>query len=377
MTTTNITLVKQAKTYPLIIPKNTEVKIKNICTQIWNTEWSGILFYTYEGSFKESNLKIICKDVFLMNIGSSAFTEFDVNPEIVEYMTEHPDLLTCQMGLIHSHHGMQSFFSSTDLNTLKIEGSERNHFLSLIVNNQGIYSAAITRKVESIKDIEETVTFKTFEDKTVTTKDNFSIQDPIKVEYFPLTIQFENSFNDSELNERIDALYKQREKTKSFSSALTSKTNSQEKQLSLFKEPSYKTDFKGINQLFPPKESKKKDNNLPDLDTASSFIDSLVLQLITGCVVISNNKIDVVKWANNMTNTFSKRFKTFSEFEDWAEIFIEYLISYTEFEDVKRTYDNDEEIQILLAFELIEKLEKLPSNKYIKTYIEILNRWSY
>ena len=41
-----------------------------------------------------------------------------------------------------------TFFSGTDTNTLQIEGFDRNNFVSLIVNNAGIYSAAITRKVD-------------------------------------------------------------------------------------------------------------------------------------------------------------------------------------------------------------------------------------
>ena len=37
-----------------------------------------------------------------------------------------------------------TFFSGTDLNTLQEEGSDMNNFLSLIVNNAGQYTAAIT-----------------------------------------------------------------------------------------------------------------------------------------------------------------------------------------------------------------------------------------
>lgn len=40
-----------------------------------------------------------------------------------------------------------TFFSGTDTNTLQKEGNDTNNFLSLIVNNEGTYTAAITRKV--------------------------------------------------------------------------------------------------------------------------------------------------------------------------------------------------------------------------------------
>lgn len=41
-----------------------------------------------------------------------------------------------------------TFFSGTDQSTLQKEGSDRNNFVSLIVNNDGNYTAGITRKVE-------------------------------------------------------------------------------------------------------------------------------------------------------------------------------------------------------------------------------------
>ena len=74
-----------------------------------------------------------------------------MSPDVVSYMANNSELLDCQMGLIHSHNNMSTFFSGTDIRTLEEEGLDRNHFVSLIVNNQGSYTAAITRKL--IKNI--------------------------------------------------------------------------------------------------------------------------------------------------------------------------------------------------------------------------------
>ena len=41
-----------------------------------------------------------------------------------------------------------AFFSGTDTNTLLEEGTDRNHFVSLIVNNAGNYVAAVTRRIK-------------------------------------------------------------------------------------------------------------------------------------------------------------------------------------------------------------------------------------
>jgi hypothetical protein len=34
-----------------------------------NNEWSGILFYKVEGDFDSPEFKIICEDIYLMDIG--------------------------------------------------------------------------------------------------------------------------------------------------------------------------------------------------------------------------------------------------------------------------------------------------------------------
>lgn len=49
---------------------------------------------------------------------------------------------------IKSHNVMKAFFSGTDTNTLLEEGTDRNHFVSLIVNNAGNYVAAVTRRIK-------------------------------------------------------------------------------------------------------------------------------------------------------------------------------------------------------------------------------------
>lgn len=85
----------------LIIPEEVQKIIRAWCFKSHDTEWSGTLWYTVEGSFEEKNLTITCKDIYVSDIGTAGYTEFDVKPEIVSYMCEKPDLLDCFMGLIH------------------------------------------------------------------------------------------------------------------------------------------------------------------------------------------------------------------------------------------------------------------------------------
>lgn len=142
----NVELQKKTSDFKLKISKNLQNKIDYLCNRFPNTEWSGILYYKHTGSFEKNNLSITAQDLLLMDIGSGTFTEFEMSPEVAVNLVEHQELMDCCIGLVHSHGAMAAFFSGTDLNTLKEEGSERNHFLSLIVNNAGNYVAAITKK---------------------------------------------------------------------------------------------------------------------------------------------------------------------------------------------------------------------------------------
>lgn len=101
-------LVKKSGTYNynIIIPKEVERKIRFICKKSWETEWSGVLFFEYNGTFEDNDLNIICKDILVLDVGSSTYTEFNMSPKIISYMAENPLLLDYQMALIHSHNSM-------------------------------------------------------------------------------------------------------------------------------------------------------------------------------------------------------------------------------------------------------------------------------
>ena len=141
----------------LIISEEINYKINYLCNKINNTEWSGVLFYSFTGVF-EKDLVITVEDILPLNIGNVTYTEFDGNDvDIPNYIIDN-NLINCRQGLIHSHHNMSTFFSNTDLNTLSEEGENNIHFVSLIVNNDNEYSAAITSKIRIQKKITTTTT---------------------------------------------------------------------------------------------------------------------------------------------------------------------------------------------------------------------------
>ena len=92
--------------YVLHITKGLEDKIRLLCALSPNLEWSGVLFYTVTGEFNNENpLVITADDLYLCDIGTSAYTEFEMRPEVVTYMVDN-DLVGEYIGLIHSHNTM-------------------------------------------------------------------------------------------------------------------------------------------------------------------------------------------------------------------------------------------------------------------------------
>lgn len=347
--------------YNINISKDVEDKIQYICRKISDVEWSGILFFTYKGSFKNS-LEINCVDIYLMDIGSHAYTEFEMSPDVIAYMTEK-NLLNCQFGLIHSHHNMQTFFSSTDLNTLYEEGLSKNNFVSLIVNNKGEYVAAITRKPIS-KVIVQNVTYDLFDSGSHSEKNEYSESDPI-VEYAMLNVHKENTQDFSDIDTRFKEIKeaKEKEKTKNFEYIKPVNSNYENKY--------YSTNNKqyNIKSLFDDEPLEKSED-----------LDLIVAQLITGSVLVSNSiKVDLEKWIKHMPSLYAQRFGSdddgFESFKAWAETFVEYLMFYNK--DVGITtkkFGNSDKISEY-AYNIKQKLLALPKNKYIDHYVEALDNY--
>lgn len=392
-----ISLVQKSGTYnyKLIIPAEVERKIRFTCQKVWNTEWSGTLFFTHEGSFENNDLVIRCVDIYIMDIGTQAYTEFDMNPDVISYMCENPELLDCQMGLIHSHNNMSTFFSGTDTATLKEEGRDRNNFVSLIVNNAGTYTAAITRRVKS-KQVKESVSYEFFGDgEKQDTKEYVSDAD--KIEWFYLKIEKEGeNYSFPDMAARLEEIKQAKaEKAEKAKKAQT---------------PTYQGDYKpviansygtkaGLANLVKKEANKPKvvqptlfddADDLPfeegyDIPYGQVSFDkvalkSLVLQLITGSIIISNDsKIDISKWAKSMPALYEKRFGKgkvgMNNFKIWAETYAEYLTWYITDEELEEFGFDNTEICAICAHDMIEELTKLPENDYIKGYIDALQKY--
>jgi len=132
-------------------------QVKYLCNKIAKVEWSGVLFYSVEGSIQDpENMTLTIEDILPMNKGTQAYTEYSFDQRVIDYMVDNETMeKEWKMGHIHSHNTMAVFFSGTDWSELEDNAPNHNFYLSLIVNNFMDFCA----KVCFIAQSNETKTF--------------------------------------------------------------------------------------------------------------------------------------------------------------------------------------------------------------------------
>lgn len=397
-------LVHRQDIFKIVIPAEVEKKIRFLCKNIWDVEWSGVLFYKVEGAFEDKSLTIRCVDLFQMGIGTSAYTEFNVSPDMATYMVDHPELLEegIYQGLIHSHNNMATFFSGTDTATLSAEGNDMAHFVSLIVNNAGKYTAGVTRKYKCVQTVSEKYTYPTWNGEVREGVETFDIEEE-KLEWFNLDIVFEDATDDfeTEMMERIKEIKEAKKKVVTlmyggrnypqygnYGKAITP-TKEVGSTFPMDEDKYYGEEGRGWYKANEAKQLPVKQGELPfdqpeeeNLDIPygvvtvdEDIVQSIVRQLVTSSIIISNESaVDVKKWANSMESLYRRRFGSVKEFEYFASNYVDYLINYTYDGDVMAVINNDDStMAALLAHDVREELEKLPKNSWLSVYIKLMD----
>lgn len=384
-------LVKSALSYKINIPLYVEKKIRILCREIHNIEWSGILFYRVNGSFEDGTLEVDCVDIYQMDEGSTGYTEFDMSADVMNYMVEHPELISEDIfqGLIHSHNNMSTFFSGTDTGTLLAEGSDVNHFVSLIVNNAGVYTAGITRRVSVVQKVSEEYTYPSWKDSEKSGTREFTATKTY-VQWFNLEVNKDEvaKEDESEILNRIKEVRKLKASKPKYSSKLGSEDLP--KATPVVVKP---TNAVPTTPTTPKKEDKPKNTevtpSLFELDEeeydvnynlyhySDDTIISIVKQLITLSLVLPNSDaIDAKEWAKNMDEIFDARFGDVVEFETVAVNIVDYLLNYTE-EEEAFNYLTPRESVAVLANEVKGALSELPENKYINSLMSICDDYIF
>lgn len=353
MLTQTVTQRDSSSQYKLIIPSYAQGKINYLCEKFPSTEWSGVLFYTVKGSFETEDLELEVKDLLVLDIGTTTYTEFTSSAKIPQFMIEK-GLLETQMGLIHSHHSMETFFSGTDLSTLKEEGKDRNHFLSLIVNNKGTYSAKITRKIQYHKKGVYQYSYRSFGDELITKEKELDQQEE-KIQDFTLLIVRPDY-------EEVDLDIKEIQEAKK------------------------KTVNTSASTLIPPVSFPKEQclpfaaTSIPEEDLVfakdpgdTNFAKEMLRGLLSLSLNTTDNFTPLDVLAKEYEDLCKQTFTTFRQFQLFVDYYIDYVVDV--YEDVilaQNEYDTTPSLKALLSL-----LEQFPSNKYLdycKTLIsEYLN----
>ena len=385
-------LVKNPTSFDLIIPEDVEVKIRHLCNRVHNIEWSGTLFYKVEGSLDDGTFKATCLDICVMDIGTVGYTEFKDTPDIINYRVEHGLLQQgIYEGLIHSHHSMKAYFSGTDTNTLIDEGSDLNHFLSLIVNNDGQYVARITRKLKKKTKTESFITYtesseyNTYEDTTIIVSKDAQRQET-KIEEQETTVieYFEGIINKTEVHEPFTELDARLEEIKN------NKSKKVYNELNpLYKESNIPNPIVDDRQRTLNFTNQVEDDDiLEDVEfyctekVPFNITRTLCAQLLTGSILITKTNLDLNDWVKKMDKLYENRFGSFDDswnefrLQNWIQMLLDAIIGDTvdsKYEDslaVKYHLDNynynDSDAFIrLYACAMIDYLKSLPIS-YVK-----------
>ena len=149
----------------LVLPAKILAQINYLHSHIGRTEWSGMLLYdVIKGNPSDpKNFELKVEHIFLMDVGSMAFTEYETDGDIVEVYDEIPEAMEMKMGHVHTHHDMGAYFSGTDMDELMQNVDKHNYYLSLIVNFSSTYKA----RIAFLSDIHSTAKLNYIDDSGV------------------------------------------------------------------------------------------------------------------------------------------------------------------------------------------------------------------
>lgn len=278
-----------------------------------------------------------------------------------------------------------TFFSNTDVATLESEGKDTNHFVSLIVNNAGKYTAGITRKYKCVSTTTEKFTYHTWNGEVKEGTNTFESEKE-ELEWFPLNITFENPeiafeeemklrINEIKESKKVEEAKLPKARTGYYTDSFYDKRANLIKAGEVIPDRYTETFYKETKEDYIPMSSS--DIPYGVITSDPKIVKSIVRQIITSSVIISNeSSIDVSRWASSMNSLYSKRFKSLKDFEYFAESYVDFLLNYAEDRSVLSRVDEDESIAVsILSWDIRKELLQLPKNPWLDTYIKILENY--
>lgn len=345
-----------------------------------------------------------------MDLGNATYTEFNMSEDVAAYMADNIELFDCNTGLCHSHHVMSTNFSGTDMSTLLTEGNDTNCFVSLIVNNEGTYSAKVTRKVQSksevtVKDLGTSYEFFGEGSKEVR-KENTETKKVIDkevIEYFDMKVERHEVHNSlSYLDDRFMEIEKKKSLSRKHNEIIPQRhwadddrnffdvlhqKNNKESNLSERDEPSKKSLAKN---LFT-KEDEIYDD-LDDWEPNADKVHAAVVHLVSCSLILDPNRFDMRQWTSrHMINMYKKMFGEYCEdevmteslgaFSEWRDFIVQHTLDYFDYGESKIRFMNNLDIaQSKVAQAIIDELSEYTiigkgtkieeDNIFIQSYID-------
>lgn len=145
-------MINLGKVGKIIINEEAQEIIDMLHTHVGSTEWCGVMFYdkTKGNISKMKDLEFEVKFLYPMDIGSAVHTSHEFDGDLMNAYDIKPELMESSIGAIHTHHSMDTFFSTTDTDDLEKNAISFNYYISLIVNFKGKYNAKIAFPTKSI-----------------------------------------------------------------------------------------------------------------------------------------------------------------------------------------------------------------------------------
>ena len=274
---------------------------------------------------------------------------------------------------------MSTFFSGTDLGTLQEEGSDMNNFLSLIVNNAGQYTAAITRKVKHIPHVTEVLEYEFFGEETINIgNDEYDAIESYEIEYFFLNIEKPTvNIGYIDLFNRIEEISKDKSKITNIN---------REPHANLVIEPTLKAAplYKETNIPF----SKVNTTVQAGVDTDESIdynkykfndnaLNNIVKQLLLGSPIFTPK--DLNEWVQKMPTVFSKRFgegqKGLENYRAFIGYFVEFLVTEAFDENLAEEGYLEDSQMAICAYGVLQKLHTFKTNSFIEVIEDEVERF--
>lgn len=294
-----------AKPNVIITPK-VHALMSVLHSLVGKVEWSGILFYTVEGSITDiNNMVFTLQHIMLKDIGTSGHTSYEFGEDVIDFFDANPECENMKMGMLHTHHNMNCYFSAADLSELQDNAKNHNYYLSFITNFACEYVAKLA--IQTLR-VNNTHTIKGDDGNDIEIEIP-SNQPPILVA--DCTVQLDlDEYNLKSYNH-----LKNRKVVQTF------------KPITPWVNPMYKNNFKTDEIARHP--------------LFYSFLKSLLDDTLTPEQAKSLTLVDVIK-------TFSKKYKTKAEVDAFVDDFDE-ILDVLYFNMFGEYPDNEEYIELLNA----------------------------